>query len=73
MAPLLLLSMAMVFIEIIEKGCIKEGLTMIQLQQKMNSPCDTGQLTGHKRKTFAKGSLLHLFFILYVNTGASPL
>ena len=42
---------------------------MIQLQQKTNSPRDIGQLTGHKRYKFAKGSLLYLFCILYVDNG----
>ena len=43
---------------------------MMQLKQKSNSPRDSSQLTGHKKKTFTKGSLVHIFCILYFDDEA---
>ena len=69
MAAILYFIIIIAFTETIEKEWVKEGLTMIQLKQKTNLPHDYSQLICHKRKLFTKGSLLHIFYILYVDDG----
>ena len=42
---------------------------MINLRQHMHSPRTVGKLTGHNKKSFEQGTLLALFYVLYVDDG----
>ena len=42
---------------------------MINLRQHTHSPRDVGKITGHKKKYFEQGTLLALFYVLYVDNG----
>ena len=72
MEPVLFLFMVMDFAETLEKEWVKAGLQMATFRQHTHSPCDVGRLTGHKKKTFKQGTLLGLFYVLYVDDGAFP-
>ena len=43
---------------------------MINLRQHTHSHRDIGKLTGHKKKSSEQGTLLALFYVLYVDGGA---
>ena len=62
--------MVMVFANTLEKEWIKAELNMINMKQHTHSPRDIGKLTGHKKKSFEQGTILSLFFVLYVDDGA---
>ena len=40
------------------------------MKQHTHSPRDIGKLTGHKKKSFEQGTILSLFFVLYIDDGA---
>ena len=69
MALVLFLFIVMLFVKTLEKEWRNADLNMINLRQHMHSPRDVGKLTGHKKKSFEQGTLLALFFFLYVDNG----
>ena len=73
MAPVLFLFMVMAFAETLETEWVKAYLKMINLRQHTYPPCDVGKLTGHKKNKLEQGTLLALFYVLYVDNGAFTL
>ena len=69
MAPVLFLFIVMAFTKTLEKQWIKADLNMVNLRQHTHSPCDVGNITGHKKKSFEQGTLIALFCVLYVDNG----
>ena len=43
---------------------------MINLRQHTHSPRNIGKLTGHKKNSFEQGTLLALFYVIYIDDGA---
>ena len=70
MAPVIFLFVIMAFAKTLEKEWIKADLNMVNLRQHTHSPRDVGKLTGHKKKSFEKVTILTLFCVLYVDDGA---
>ena len=64
--------MVMIFSELLEKEWVRNGLRMLNFNQKYHSPQDSGQLTGHNKQTFSEGTLLTLFYVMYVDDGDFP-
>ena len=71
MSPVLSLFMVMAFAETLKEEWIKSDLKMINLRQHTHSARDVGKLTRHKKNSFEQGTLLALFFVLYVNAPLS--
>ena len=45
---------------------------MVMFNQRTHSSRDKGCLNGHKKNTFAHGTLFYLFSVLYVDDGEFP-